>query len=160
MAIPTGIISAGFVEQYTKMKPLDEVSQESDILFFNFDIEEDHPYALKRIMDIPLPPEVVIVAVIRDENVVVPRGNTQIRPGDEVIMGALEYKNHHAIKAREFMIDKAHPWNGEYIWNLEIPEDMVIVSIIRHGKVIIPKGQIEFQPGDLVTVCEHQSETE
>ncbi len=156
VAIPTGIISAGFVEQYTKMKPLDDISQGNDLQFFSFGISEDHPYVWKRISDISMPPEIMIVAVIRGNNILIPRGNTQIKPGDEVIMGCLAYKNEHGIRAREFMIDDSHPWNGEYLWNLQVPEDMVVVSVIRHGKAMIPKGSTVFMPGDVVSVCEHR----
>ena len=156
VAIPTGIISAGFVEQYTKMKPLDDVSQGNDLQFFSFCIGDSHPYAWKRISELSIPPEIMIVSLIRGTNVVVPRGNTQIKPKDELIMGCLAYKNEHGIRAREFMIDDAHPWNGEYLWNLQIPEDMVVVSVIRHGKAMIPKGSTVFMPGDVVSVCERR----
>ncbi|MCR5097377.1 MAG: ion transporter [Lachnospiraceae bacterium] len=156
VAIPTGIISAGFVEYYTRMKPLDDVSQGNDLQFFSFGITEDHPYAWKRIEEISVAPEIMVVAVIRGNNVITPRGNTQIKPGDELIMGCLAYKNEHGIRAREFMIDDTHPWNGEYLWNLQIPEDMVVVSVIRHGKAMIPKGSTVFMPGDVVSVCERR----
>ncbi len=154
VAIPTGIISAGFVEQYTRMKPLDDVSVNSDLLFVTIQIEEDHPYVQKRLKEIVLPPELVVVAVIRGDKILIPKGNTMICANDELVMGALEYKNEHGIRAREFMVNDDHPWNGEYLRNLDIPEDMVVVSIIRHGKVVIPNGRIRFQPGDMVSVCE------
>ena len=154
VAIPTGIISAGFVEQYTKMKPIDEMSVGRDMQFINISIEDTHPWVGLMIREITLPPELVIVSVVRGDKVIIAKGNVKIRPEDVMILGALEYQNEHGIKAREFMIDEKHPWNGEYLRNLEIPEDMVVVSVIRHGRSIIPKGSTLFRAGDLVSVCE------
>ena len=159
VAIPTGIISAGFVEQYTKMKPLDTMSEGKDIKFINISIEDAHPWVGLTLRQIVLPPELVVVAVIRGEQIIIPRGDTFVRPEDEMILGALEYQGEHGIHAQEFMIDDEHPWNGEYLKDLSIPNDMVIVSVIRHGRAIIPKGTTLFHPGDLVTVCVHWART-
>ena len=154
VAIPTGIISAGFVEQYTKMKPLDNISTDNDMRFITINIEESHPWVGLSLKEIVLPPELVVVALIRNERIIIPRGGTQVQSDDEMIIGALEYKDEHGITAREFMIDETHPWNGEMLKDLNIPPDTVVVSVIRYGKAMIPKATMVFHPGDMVSVCE------
>ena len=46
----------------------------------------DSPAADKEIVELGLPRDATVVAVIRQERVVVPRGDTLIRAGDEVIV--------------------------------------------------------------------------
>ena len=55
VAIPTGIISAGFVEQYTRMKPLDQISDGNDLRFIMISLEENHPWVNKMISEIAIP---------------------------------------------------------------------------------------------------------
>jgi trk system potassium uptake protein TrkA len=49
--------------------------------------DRDHPDAPepRRIMDLDLPTESVIVALFRGEETVIPRGETEVLPGDEVV---------------------------------------------------------------------------
>ncbi len=46
----------------------------------------DSPAADKEIVELGLPRDATVVAVVRQERVVVPRGDTLIRAGDEVIV--------------------------------------------------------------------------
>ena len=154
VAIPTGIISAGFVEQYTKMKPLDQISDGSDLRFIMISVEEGHLWANKCLDEIVLPPELIVMTVIRQGDIIIPKGSTKILEDDEVVLGALEYQDDLDIKLKEFAITEEHPWRGYHIRDIKIPEDTVVVSILRRGTSIIPKGSTLVQKGDLVTVCE------
>ena len=154
VAIPTGIISAGFVEQYTRMKPLDQISDGNDLRFIMISLEENHPWVNKMISEIAIPPELVIVTIVRDGEIIIPSGNKKLHEGDEVILGALEYQDDMDIHLKEFMIGNDHPWRGRHIKDIEIPSDTVIVSILRRGSALIPKGTTLVQHGDIVTVCE------
>ncbi len=88
VAIPTGILSAGFVEQYTRLKSLSDYSLETDIRFIRLEVQgEDHPWRNQRVMDIQLPPGLILAVIQRDEEVVVPRGDTVLRDGDQLVLG-------------------------------------------------------------------------
>jgi len=50
----------------------------------------------------------------------------------------------------EVEITKKSPWHNKIIKNLEMPEECVIVSIVRNDKVVYPRGQIEIKLGDRV----------
>jgi len=49
------------------------------------DLPEDSPIINKEVKDIKLPPDSVLVSVLRGEEVIVPRGDTVLKPGDDVI---------------------------------------------------------------------------
>jgi len=50
----------------------------------------------------------------------------------------------------EVEITKKSPWHDKIIRNLEMPEECVIVSIVRNDRVVYPRGQIEIKLGDRV----------
>jgi trk system potassium uptake protein TrkA len=49
------------------------------------DLPADSPAINKQIQDIQLPPDSVLVSVVRQDEVIVPKGNTVLKPGDDII---------------------------------------------------------------------------
>ncbi len=160
VAIPTGIISAGFVEQFTNMRNFSQMSGGSDMTFVMLTLEDDHPWSGKSIRDISLPPELIISAVIRENEVIIPNGRVRFMVNDKVVLGALEFKDDIGLEFREFAITSNHPWKDRFLSEIKMEKDSIIVSILRHERVIIPRGNRQLHLGDLVTVCtRHQGGT-
>lgn len=49
------------------------------------DLPDDSPVINKQIQDIQLPPDSVLVSILRGDEVIVPKGNTVLKPGDDII---------------------------------------------------------------------------
>jgi trk system potassium uptake protein TrkA len=49
------------------------------------DLPSDSPVINKQLQDIQLPPDSVLVSVVRGEEVIIPKGNTVLKPADDVI---------------------------------------------------------------------------
>lgn len=49
------------------------------------DLPEDSPVINKEVKDITLPPDSVLVSILRGEEVIVPKGNTLLKSGDDII---------------------------------------------------------------------------
>jgi len=49
------------------------------------DLPSDSPVINKEVKDIELPPDAVLVSIVRGEEVIVPKGNTLLKPGDDII---------------------------------------------------------------------------
>lgn len=49
------------------------------------DLPEDSPVINKEIQNIQLPSDSVLVSIVRGEEVIVPKGNTVLKPGDDII---------------------------------------------------------------------------
>ncbi len=49
------------------------------------DLPNDSPVIEKEIKDIELPPDSVLVSIVRQDEVIVPKGNTVLKPGDDII---------------------------------------------------------------------------
>lgn len=150
VAIPTGILSAGFVEQYTRLKSLNDYSMEANIRFVRLEVEENHPWLNQRVMDIPLPPGLILAVIQRAGDVVVPRGNTVIQLGDRIVLGAEGYQDDVGITLKEVILKEHHPWSGQLIRDLDISRQTLIVMVRRAGKVLIPNGSLRLIPGDEV----------
>jgi trk system potassium uptake protein TrkA len=49
------------------------------------DLPADSPAIDKKVKDVALPPDSVLVSILRGEEVIIPKGNTVLRPGDDII---------------------------------------------------------------------------
>ena len=56
------------------------------------------------------------------------------------------------IDLKEVVLRKQHRWVGQYIRDLDISRQTVIVMIKRDGKRIIPKGDQMLKEGDRITL--------
>ena len=158
VAIPTGIISAGFVEQYQKLKTVGEYIEEENIHFIRICLKERDSWTGKRIIDLGLPKDIIIVAIQRNKDTIIPRGNTVLAANDVVVICAEKIKDIQPIDLKEITINNGHSWNGSAIKDIDISRQSYIFMIRRNGRAIIPRGNIVIKAGDVVLLYEkHRS---
>lgn len=88
VAIPTGILSAGFVEQYAKIKEIDEDTKNQDMQYIQLEMKADSPWVGKKIRNLMLPAELKLVIVRRGERIIEPGENLVLRAGDMIVLAA------------------------------------------------------------------------
>ncbi|MCF0145498.1 MAG: ion transporter [Eubacterium sp.] len=150
VAIPTGIISAGFVEQYAEMKKRSEYLKEADVLFVKVKLREKDPWIGKRIMELMLPHGLITAAILRDGSSIVPRGNVMLNQGDVIVLGAEPTSDGEEIDLKEIVLSAKSPWVGCRVQDLDISRKTLVVMIRRGDDVIIPRGHHVFEAGDHV----------
>ncbi len=150
VAIPTGIISAGFVDQYSRIKRLSEYAHESDIHFIKVSLLPKDPWVGKTIVELGLPAGVIVAAIQRNRKIVVPRGSVELRAGDTLVLGAKSLGNDKHIDLKEMVLRSQNPWNGLPIRELDISRQTIIVMVRRKGNVLIPNGDLVLKEGDSI----------
>jgi len=150
VAIPTGIISAGFVSQYSSIKKRVEYGYEAAVRFIKLQLDEDDRWAGKSIEDLELSQKIIVAAVKRKEKLLVPRGDMVLQMGDTLILGAEPYEDHESIEIKEIVLQKKNPWTNKKIGELDISRHSVIVLVQRKGKALIPNGNMVLREGDNV----------
>ena len=163
VAIPTGIISAGFVEHYSRLKTIAFHSEERELKFVTSTIYDKHPWNGLAIRNVVFPPQLLLVMVKRKHEVLVPKGDFILKTGDTLVIGAKNFKEETDIHLREIVVKEKHPWIGQQIREIDISRQELIVMIQRKNKVIIPNGNTFIMKGDAVHIYsqhEHIDELE
>ena len=150
VAIPTGIISAGFVDQYSRLKKLSEYANEEDVHFIKVNLKRQDTWVGKSIMELALPHGVIVAMVRRGSENIVPRGNVVLKPHDTLILGAEALQDNIHIDLKEVVLLKHNPWNGQRIKELDISRQTLIVMVKRNGTMLVPKGDLMLLEGDHV----------
>lgn len=150
VAIPTGIISAGFVDQYSDIKKKAEYGYEADMRFIKIHMNEEDHWVGKRIADLKLPAGVIVSIIKRREELIIPRGDVVIQEDDTIVLGAEPYEENENINLKEIILRKKNPWTGLRIRDLDISRHSIIVLVKRRGKALIPNGNMVLHEGDRV----------
>lgn len=157
VAIPTGIISAGFVEQYSRIKRISDFGREDDLNFIKIHLGPEDSWVGKMIRDIKLPSETIISVIIRGRKTIVPRGDVVLMADDIIVVGAESFREDSVIELKEITIAKQNPWNGMKIDDLDISRRTIIVMIKRDTRSIVPKGDLVLREGDRVMLYTNQA---
>ena len=96
VAIPTGIISAGFVDQYSRIKRIGEYAGGEDVRFIKITLTEKDSWTGKTIRDLGLPAGVIPAGIQRGQETVIPGGDTALKAGDTLLLGAAPFENERA----------------------------------------------------------------
>ena len=131
VAIPTGIISAGFVEQYQRLKRIGDYGGGSGIHFIHFFLEKKDAWCEKAIKELELPGDLRIVVLKRKNQVIVPRGDVRMHAGDELVLGAEALRDESPLDLTEVVLHEDHPWVGKEIRQLDLSRQTNIVLILR-----------------------------
>ena len=150
VAIPTGIISAGFVDQYSRIKRMSEYGREEDVHFIKIHLTDRDPWINKSIRQLHLPERVIVAVIQRNHKVLVPRGNLVLRADDVMVLAAESFHDKEHIRLKEIVLEKNNPWNGHRIRELDISRHSVIVLVKRKERVMIPNGNMILREGDMV----------
>ena len=150
VAIPTGIISAGFVEQDTRLKRLSEQASEYDLHFIKVQLQGNDQWVGKKIRALGLPDGVIIAAIQRRKEIVIPKGDVVLQDGDVLVIGAEFFKDDWHVELKEVHLRRHSPWNNMAIRDLDISRQTLIVLIKRRGTMLIPNGDMILREGDTV----------
>lgn len=154
VAIPTGILSAGFVEQYQRIKRISEYGEDIGLNFITVTISNKDKCIGKALKDLNIPKNVIIAAIKRGPDELIPRGDTILLAGDVLIVAAERLKNLENIEMKEIILKEQHPWNGLPIRDLDISRRTIIVMVQRKNKTLIPSGDLVLQKNDKVVLYE------
>ena len=86
VAVPTGIISAGFVEQYTEMKVMGDLPEDGGLKYVTSRIKKDSEWEGMGINEVRLMPDMVPVMVIRGEDKLPAAPELKLEEDDLVII--------------------------------------------------------------------------
>ena len=157
VAIPTGIMSAGFVEEYQKAQKLADIAEEQNVHFIEIEITDEDDWANKKISQTNLPRNSIIAVIVRGVETIVPTGDVKILKGDKLIICAKAASEGMLENIREIKLRQNHDWNGSLIRNLDLSRQSFIVLVERKGEMLIPNGDLELAEGDRILVYSKES---
>ena len=121
-----------------------------DIRFIQVELTKKDQWKNKAIRDLGLPQGVIIAAIRRNGEVLIPSGDFVLEERDLLVIGAEDHQGESAVELREITLGEKHDWNGLMIRDLDISRQTIIVMIRRQGTMLVPRGDLILRAGDEV----------
>ena len=153
VAIPTGIISAGFVEYYSKIK-MGTYSQRNDD-FVILDIGPGHEFVGKKLQNLALPQGLYAAVVLRGEDMMTPYAGISLEAGDSLLLATTSNRE-VASDIHEITLEENHEWIGKCVKELDISRLSYVIMIRRGASVIPPEGETALRHGDTVVLLDRR----
>jgi len=152
VAIPTGIISAGFVEHFSKRKTELRYGREFELQFVTSYLQEGGPYAGSTLRDLKLPSQLSIVLVVRGDKQLSPIDDLILQSGDMLVIASSNYRQPDRVNLREVQIDDYNEWIGINVQKLLLQNDESVVMVKRNGELLIPNRTTTVMSGDALVI--------
>jgi cell volume regulation protein A len=130
-----------------------DFQEQSAHSFFRINVTADNAWANRPIREIPLGSNILIVLIKRGEKTVTPRGDTIVLPGDVLVLSGEQFTGDANTTITQMVVDEDNDWVDLQIKDLKLPENTLIVSIVREdGTAITPKGWVKIHAEDTLTL--------
>lgn len=133
------------------LKTFSDYTDNVPVQFLRLTLHAGHPWDKKRLAEIDLPPESLLVLVLRGKEKMVPKGDTVLAAGDVLILGGREGGEVSGIHLYERTLSAEDERVGKRIAELSFYENLVIL-ILRNEHVIIPNGDTVLLTEDILVM--------
>ena len=156
VAIPTGILSAGFVQQYTRIKNIEGMIDESPIDHIMLTIGKDHKWCGCKISDISIPDGMIPIVLFRGDEVIRVNGDITICEEDRLLIGSLTGSSAD-VAVGEITIREKSEWANNDVKHLEDALPVTCTRIIRGDAVIVPDKDTVIKDNDVLIILGRKS---
>lgn len=137
-------------------KSFSDYSDQVKLYFINLEMYEGHPWEGKQLNEVNLPPDMLVVMLLREKENVLQGGSTVFQSGDSVILVAPAYQYEVGLQLQEQHIDKNSPWVGKSIAAFSPKKEELVVMILRNDEAVFPKGDTKIQADDVLVISEKE----
>ena len=145
----------GMIDQNEDVaKTFNDYQAESDIDFIKIHLGSGHPWCGRTLQQVALPPELLVTMILREEQTIVPRGDTVLQAGDLLVLAARAFDDREQLSLREVDLERSSRWVNKSLAELSLPEGRRIILIKRGMETMIPTGRTVMHAGDVLVVAE------
>ena len=141
-------------EDENVMKTFSDYSDEVPVQFIKLPISKNHFWSGKKIKEISLPPDVLLVLIIRDDKRIIPKGHKTILEGDIIVLTAPSIQDNVGVHLTEVNIDKDNEWLGKPLAEITLGPEKLIIVVKRNNRVIIPNGKTIVKEDDTLVISQ------
>ncbi len=131
-------------------KTFNDYQEESAITLMRMYIPKGHNWENRLIKDVSMPIGSLALMIKRDDETIIPRGDTLIIAEDTLILSVPSYESGDQEHLQEERIEKGHAWCNKAISELKLPDNVLIALVRRGDENLIPDGKTVIMEQDIV----------
>jgi len=134
------------------LKTFTDYQEENAIQLIRLPISHKHPWISLKVKELELPPQMLVVTVIKMNTAIIPNGNTIIEYGDVVLIAAPGYQDYINVEVSEILINSNHDWKLKQVHSIKINSNSLIAIIKRGNDIIVPNGNTVIKENDTLVM--------
>jgi len=135
------------------LRTFNDYSDTEDVDFITAEIDETHKWVGRQVKNLELMPSVLLVLIIRNNENIIPNGNTVIEKGDRIVLcGSSFVEKDTRINLYESIVDKTSKYKDKSI--RELDRNTLIVMIKRDEIAMIPDGNTTILENDILVLLD------
>ena len=97
--------------------------------------------------------DIIVAKIIRNNKLVIPRGDTVICADDTVVIGGKSYFDPTGYGLIEITISDKNNWNGKKLKDIDmIDSELVVMIQAKNGEIIVPTGNVTLNEADKLII--------
>ena len=137
------------------MTTFSDFSENAEMSFGAIRIKESGSWTGKPVKDLDLPQDCLIVLIVRGNERIVPKGDTILAAGDEIVLCTRSYQGGMTDALIQHQLSENSRWAGRKVCDYPKGRNNLLVMIQRGEKKIIPNGNTILKEGDVVVLLNH-----
>jgi len=142
------------------LKTFNDYVTRTDFKFTEFEVPPTHTWVGKQIKDLELPPDSLLLVILRNGIQIVPSGDIKIIENDKIVMCAPAYSGNVKIELTERRIHSGNKWIGKSIAEYSKDPSELIVAIARDQHVFLPNGSTKIVEHDILLLYKQEKKAE
>ncbi|MPM28688.1 K(+)/H(+) antiporter NhaP2 [bioreactor metagenome] len=139
-------------ESENVMRTFSDYSDEVPVQYIKLTMSSKHPWNNLHVRDLSLPPDTLLVLILRGSEQIIPKGKSVILENDRLVLSAPALEDNVPICLSELKIDKNSHFKDKRIVDLKQKPDHLIMLVKRQGRVIIPSGKTILRENDVLVI--------
>ena len=135
-------------------KTFNDFEDTVDFQFVKAHINPGNSWIGQKIKKIDIPFHSQVVMIKRRDKTIAARGHTVIEEGDDLILNIPAYLPARNERVNEVHVTEKNPWVGKTLEEIGMPDNQLMIMIIRDDKKIIPNGDTVVNSGDTLLIFE------
>lgn len=135
-------------------KTFTDYQEDSDVNFIKINLTKKNPWCNLSLKEISLPKDLLIVTIIRNNETIIPNGNTLLLKDDTLVLAAKAFDDNDKTHMFEIVITGNHKLVNTKIKKAELPKNQLIILIKRNSETIIPTGNTKLLANDKLVVIQ------
>ncbi len=141
------------------MATFNDYTREIPVQFVRCILKEGHPWEGRTLSEIIMPPGSLAAAMIRQGREIIPKGDTVLEKGDEIILCGLEGGSAAISGLHKVRLSRRDEWTGKKLSELSLHQELIVL-ILRDGEILIPTGDTLLRAGDALFVTSRNAARE
>ena len=133
-------------------KTFTDYQDDSDVSFVKLTLSSTNPWCNHSLKELAIPKDLLIVSIIRNQNTIIPNGNTILKENDILILAAKSFSDDENTNILELLITKSSKLINTKISQANLSKNQLIILIKRQNTTIIPTGNTKIKLNDKLVI--------